>query len=191
MQNYQALALRTEKPLPTRDARLHHAALGIDTETGEIATEIKRIAIYGKAFDDVNKDGKTIRAHVAEEIGDTFWYVAIAAAATDTDFFADVLPTLQPYEDLANVDLDHIAFALASASGRFAEAVVEGHSEMAAECLKRLGNILLDLSALIGIPLNVILADNIAKLQARYPDAYSNEAAEARADKGGLDARNS
>ncbi len=31
--------------------------------------------------------------------------------------------------------------------------------------------------------------ENIAKLRERFPDAYSNEAAEARADKGGLDAR--
>jgi hypothetical protein len=33
--------------------------------------------------------------------------------------------------------------------------------------------------------------ENIAKLQERFPNAYSNAAAEARADKGGLDARNS
>jgi hypothetical protein len=43
----------------------------------------------------------------------------------------------------------------------------------------------------IGVPLATICQANIDKLRERFPDAYSNEAAEARADKGGADARNS
>jgi NTP pyrophosphatase (non-canonical NTP hydrolase) len=115
---YQQLALRTEKPLPTATERLVHACLGLQTETGEVATEIKRMHIYGKPL-----DAKRI-VHIVEELGDIMWYMAIAADA-------------------------------------------------------------------IGVSFSDILQNNITKLCERFPDAYSNDAAEARADKGGLDARNS
>ena len=115
---YQTLALRTEKPLATPALRSMHAALGLTTEVGEYTTEVKRMVIYEKPLDEDR------RAHMAEELGDIMWYMAIAADA-------------------------------------------------------------------LGLPLEGICQANIAKLQARFPDAYSNEAAEARADKGGADARNS
>lgn len=114
--DYQIAALRTEKPLATAALRSMHAALGLTTEVGEYTTEVKRAVIYEKPLDDAR------RAHMAEELGDIMWYMAIAADA-------------------------------------------------------------------LGLQLADICADNIAKLQARFPEAYSNEAAEARADKGGLDAR--
>ncbi|TCS37460.1 MazG-like nucleotide pyrophosphohydrolase family protein [Paucimonas lemoignei] len=115
---YQNNALRTEKKLPTPVERLVHASLGLATESGEMTTEVKRMAIYSKPLDEDR------RAHLAEEIGDVMWYLAIAADA-------------------------------------------------------------------LGMQLADIAAANISKLQQRFPDAYSDHAAEARADKGGLDARNS
>lgn len=115
---YQTNALRTEKLLPTPVERLVHASLGLCTESGEVTTEVKRMAIYGKLLDEERKQ------HIAEEIGDVMWYLAIAADA-------------------------------------------------------------------IGMQMGDIAEANIAKLKERFPDKYTNEAAEARADKGGLDCHNS
>lgn len=112
---YAALAVRTEKVLPTMVERLVHASLGLATETGEVTTEVKRAAIYGKPVD---------TEHVAEELGDLLWYIALAANA-------------------------------------------------------------------IGADLDAIAAANIEKLRIRFPEKYSDEAAEARADKAGADARSS
>lgn len=104
---YQELAGRTEKPLPTEIERLVHAALGLSTEVGEFTTPIKAAAIYGKPMDLTN---------IQEELGDILWYVALAANA-------------------------------------------------------------------IGWSLNSIARQNIEKLKVRFPDAYSDAAAQARADK--------
>jgi hypothetical protein len=43
----------------------------------------------------------------------------------------------------------------------------------------------------LGMDMEQIAWANIEKLRQRYPEAYSDAAAEARADKGGADARNS
>lgn len=115
---YQVLANRTAKPLPTLPENLAHAALGIATEGGEFTTEVKRAAIYSKPVTD------EMRVHMAEELGDLMWYIALAA--------------------------EHL-----------------------------------------GIPMSAMARDNIEKLRKRFPDAYTDMAAEARADKGGLDARSS
>jgi NTP pyrophosphatase (non-canonical NTP hydrolase) len=65
---------------------------------------------------------------------------------------------------------------------------------MAAHMAEELGDLLWYI-ALAAESLGISMADmargNIDKLQQRYPEKYSNDAAEARADKGGLDARTS
>lgn len=118
LNEYQALAIRTAKALPTLSANLAHAALGIATEAGEFTTEVKRMAIYDKPMTE------EMRQHMAEELGDLLWYVALAA--------------------------EHLQ-----------------------------------------IPMAKICRDNIEKLRTRFPEKYTNDAAEARADKGGADARSS
>lgn len=69
---YQELAGRTEKPLPTEIERLVHACLGLNTEVGEFTTPIKAASIYNKPLDVTNLE---------EELGDILWYVALAANA--------------------------------------------------------------------------------------------------------------
>lgn len=188
---YQIAALRTEKPLPTQMERLEHALLGMITETGEIATEVKRMAIYGKQLDDIDpKTKKSRREHIAEEIGDVLWYLAIASDAVGADIFVCQRISFPPATPA------QLVFSLTRVNGHFVDILV-GHDQteelpvavglelrIALDALGSLAN-------LIEIPLDEIAVANIEKLRARFPDAYSNEAAEARADKGGLDARNS
>lgn len=195
---YVPLALRTEAPLPTVFERLEHSLLGLITETGEFTTEIKRIAIYGKGIDDLSKDGKTtLRQHIAEEVGDALWYVAIGADALGMPALLtaplDQAPTP---EQLDTRDLSHMARSIAISVGNFGQAtatvyMIEMDRDTPISTLSATLHKLNTLSGLIGIPLQQIADENIAKLTARYPEKFTAEAAEARADKGGADARNS
>lgn len=190
---YQASALRTEKSLPTVLGRLRHAGLGLITESGEITTEVKRHVIYGKPLDSLGKDGKTtMRQHIGEEIGDVYWYIAIAADAIGYAFFADVLGQMRP-RALPTYDFEQLSLDLSIEVGFFSLAVsdISTSPSGVASALERVAQILIDIATGVGLDTEEILEQNIAKLQERFPDAYSNEAAEARADKGGLDARNS
>jgi len=58
---------------------LLHAALGMETESGEFADPLKKHIFYGKALDFDN---------LREELGDLLWYIAIAADALDTSLSA-------------------------------------------------------------------------------------------------------
>ena len=94
MEDYIELALRTE---PSSEQyceiikrinepeiiRLLHAFIGLETEVGEILDALKKHLFYGKALDLINH---------SEEIGDLFWYEAIA-----TDSLAKLM-FKNPYE---------------------------------------------------------------------------------------------
>lgn len=59
--------------------RLLHAAMGIDTESGEFMDMIKKHVLYGKPLDEVN---------LKEELGDLLWYIALAIDELGTSFEA-------------------------------------------------------------------------------------------------------
>jgi NTP pyrophosphatase (non-canonical NTP hydrolase) len=75
MKDYIEKVLVTESP-PTDElkvrlcdnARIVHALMGLQTETGEFADHYKRAIFYNKPYD---------RTNAAEEIGDILWYTAI------------------------------------------------------------------------------------------------------------------
>jgi len=75
LNDYQTLANRTAKPLGAMQLDLNHAALGLATEAGEFTTEVKRAVIYNKPI-----TPETVE-HMVEELGDTLWYIALAARA--------------------------------------------------------------------------------------------------------------
>lgn len=84
MQNYIEQALRSEsKPdqqMMVRlasNARLIHAAFGLQTEPGEFADALKRHVFYGTPLDMRN---------VEEEVGDILWYLAIVLDVCGTTF---------------------------------------------------------------------------------------------------------
>jgi NTP pyrophosphatase (non-canonical NTP hydrolase) len=57
--------------------RLLHAGIGLTTEAGEFIDALKKHIFYGKELDRVN---------LSEEIGDIFWYLAIAADELGINF---------------------------------------------------------------------------------------------------------
>ncbi len=57
--------------------RLLHAGIGLATESGEFLDTLKKHLFYGKELDKVN---------LKEELGDLFWYMAIACDELDVSF---------------------------------------------------------------------------------------------------------
>ena len=193
--DYMPLAMRTEKQLPTNE-RLQHGCLGLITEAGEIVTEIKRTEIYKK---ELSEDRMV---HICEEIGDIVWYVAIFVNVLQIEpstlEYQPRMPRPEEGEDSDKMVV--LSMVLGEHIGRICFGVMKCEMQ-GVVTLEDKGLI----SASIGMVLEICriaaehcnstlekcLEDNIAKLRIRYPDAYSNEAAEARADKAGADARNS
>lgn len=73
---YQKAALRTANKLGGGEL-LMNAALGICGEGGEVADMVKKAAFQGH---------KLNVSHVAKELGDVLWYLAIGAHAIGIDF---------------------------------------------------------------------------------------------------------
>lgn len=55
--------------------RLLHASMGLGTEAGEFADDLKKHIFYGKELDP---------EHLKEELGDLLWYIGIAADVLGT-----------------------------------------------------------------------------------------------------------
>lgn len=74
---YQKAALRTESPLPWMKAddnslRILHGLMGLNGEAGEAIDVFKKHLFQGHALD---------REHLAKELGDVMWYLALVADA--------------------------------------------------------------------------------------------------------------
>jgi hypothetical protein len=187
---YRPQALRTAKMFPTVRENMRHAILGMMTEGGELATEIKRMAVYGKPLTDV------MLTHMREESGDVLWYVPLAMWALGEV----ALPELSD-DQIGSLptDLADIAVYMHAVSGGIASWYAASNGVLAMDDSETLLALLAMLVILIdgcvapalGTTGDTLRADNIEKLRLRFPEAYSDAAAEARADKGGLDARNS
>ena len=114
------------------------------------------------------------------------------------DYQRKVLRTAKTYPTLAE-NLNHAALGIATEGGEFTtevkRAVIYGREitpEMREHMIEELGDLMWYVALAaehLGVNLGGIARENIEKLQKRFPQAYSNEAAEARADKGGLEAR--
>ena len=74
---YQALAMRTASGMNYENhGLLMNGALGLCGESGEVADIVKKVAFQGHELD---------IAHVAKELGDVAWYLAVSATAIGCD----------------------------------------------------------------------------------------------------------
>lgn len=69
MDEYQDLAMRTDRRDVTKEMRLINAGLGIAGEAGEVADIIKKHICQGHVLDEVK---------LVKEVGDVLWYCALA-----------------------------------------------------------------------------------------------------------------
>lgn len=181
---YQPLALRTAKWYPSLFLNLQHASLGLLSEVGEFVSIAKRVTIYEKEFT------PEMRAHALEELGDVAWYCALAAETLNIK-----LDRIKSAITEVPTNLAHAAMLLGMCIAPIAILVDAQRESVKADYLVRIKESLgMTISAVMFIsawldPEYDLLGANIAKLALRYPDKYDNTAAEARADKGGRDAR--
>lgn len=193
---YQQGALQTEKPFPL-PKRLRHAIIGAVTEIGEFTSQVKRVAIYGKEIDTPRKPGEpTPRQGMFEELHDTCWYVAIGYAASNWPM-VPVLYAITFDEDATFEDrLAKLTFTMSSHVGRLADFALLPDDKLVAakgDIGVGLGQLLylVNMTAeLLGFTLEELFIANNKKLlsgsSARYgATGYSDQAAEARADKDG------
>ena len=73
---YQKLALRTANKELSEKELLTNGALGLAGEGGEVCDAVKKYRYQGHELD---------RKHVAKELGDICWYIAIASHAIGYD----------------------------------------------------------------------------------------------------------
>ena len=130
--------------------------------------------------------------HAEEELGDTYWYVALGCEALKCQL-QDQVDENQLTSKFCELDIKNTLLCLANHVGMIAGRNICGNDNDQ-DMPKLFGVVaqLLDQCCIkLGLNPENVRSNNISKLKLRFPDKFSNEAAEARADKGGADARNS
>lgn len=172
---YQQLALRTARKDLDSTQLLLNGALGLAGESGEVVEAIQEHLCHDHWLD---------KTQIAKELGDIFWYLAIASSALDVD-----LDTIfQTNVDTPSADLDSTqrllngTLGLAVKSGEVIDTIkkhlFQGHSLNKSYIIEKLGDIygyLVVSSSALNIELDAILQMNIDKLKARYPDGFEAE----------------
>jgi len=88
LNEYQSLAMRTAKDMGSLDKNLLHVALGITSDAGELADNVKKYVVYGGAYDGDN---------LIEELGDCLWFIALGAKTLGL-----------PLEDIARYNVEKL-----------------------------------------------------------------------------------
>lgn len=164
---YHDCAMRTAKIFPSVEEDFVHAALGFASEFFEI------LLAAGNGEDD----------EVDKELGDMAWYFPLACDALGIRL--EDLPGLARVPaspgDPDSVITDRLSAILSRAKRFYAYG-----EPLTEEIAKALSVQLADLWVAFAVDLpDGCLEANIEKLRKRFPEAYSNEAALARADVGG------
>jgi hypothetical protein len=196
---YYPLALRTCKMFPTLEQNLRHAVMGMITEAGEMMTGIKRWEIYNKELD------AAMRSDLLEELGDFQWYVPVAMMAIGRTELPEVPQImLDAHRSRLHNAGDYVIAlnGLTSAVSITLFTTEQGDvptpgkltynsiNKIVAACVM-MNDSIESLAEQLCTTGDEVRRLNIEKLRKRFPVAYTDEAAEARADKGGLDARHS
>jgi hypothetical protein len=178
---YQPLALRTAKLFPTQTEDLVHVALGLASEWHEAMTAWTKRDITG----------------TLEELGDALWYCALGAHSLGFHL-SSVNPHLGSYSIQVNEAMANF-ISYVKRRAIYGKTMSEQQNEQAIGDLHVIVAGLVNMIAQVNFAMGTgshltdtlgeVLQANIDKLKLRYPDKYSDDAAEARADKGGLDAR--
>lgn len=74
--DYQKAALRTASNMNERYPRILNGVLGLAGESGECVDIVKKHLFHGHELD---------KEHIAKELGDVAWYLAVAANAIGYD----------------------------------------------------------------------------------------------------------
>lgn len=179
-QEYVPLALKTKAPTDSKELDFLHSAYGLVTETGELVDIFKKHIFYNKDLDLVN---------LKEEIGDLFWYCALAI---DSQFESEEARdwTLKEFDDsmesLSKIELTdnqtYLQWLTTFSSSIFIFATEEEKITEAYDVLYEVGKLFFVLGRmlLLNTPEYSVyqcIEDNITKLAKRYPEKFTQEAA--------------
>lgn len=76
MNDYQSAAMRTANGMDNRYPMILNGVLGLNGESGECADIVKKHLFQGHGLD---------TQHLAEELGDVLWYIAVTARSIGYD----------------------------------------------------------------------------------------------------------
>jgi NTP pyrophosphatase (non-canonical NTP hydrolase) len=172
---YQGLAARTCPDLGAPDLNERHMNLGVVTEIGETLDIFKKFLAYQKPMDIVN---------LGEELADIAWYIVNKCRYHEV-----------PLEEDINVVIEEIGAVITT--GMFTEATLP--VELKSEALLNLilmtycgptNNmfnapivqlaVLANIAKFFDLDFFQCLTNNIDKLKVRYPEKFTNEAAQNR-----------
>lgn len=179
-QTYIPLALSTARKFDFQRANAQHASLGLISELGEFASEVKRIFAYDKPMTE------EMRLHMIEEGGDVLWYVPLGLLSLGMY----TLPQTGDFElERVAENLPDLCTQMAIFVGAFSTYAFgfddEDDRAMAADSLSMIAQCMDAAAVILGTTGDHMREQNIAKLRARYPGKFDAAAAEARADKAG------
>jgi hypothetical protein len=154
-------------PLPVNPytmVRTLHATMGLCTEVGELY----------EAWGHANKDPKKIdRTNLAEEIGDIFWYLALAY---DAKLFTPPLPAQYALSTKPGAILRDLVIRTNRALDCSKKQVFYGkHPETLSAHLDAVYRSTMALVKAFGLDASTIMEVNLAKLRKRYPEKFTAE----------------
>lgn len=168
---YQQLAKRTCVDLGTPQKNGSHMWLGFITESGEILDVMKKNLAYKKDVDVVN---------IGEEVADTMWYIANAAnfdgmvlpddVATVGEMWVGLLEIYKPFIDITERTTEvKVNFSIKF----YKDFLAQAHMMTTDEHLVAIKFF----SDFWEFDFYQLLTNNIEKLQVRYPEKFTEEAA--------------
>jgi NTP pyrophosphatase (non-canonical NTP hydrolase) len=173
---YQVAAARTMRPdeIPTKDGEQKfgrdsalHFAIGLMGEVGEIAEKYV-----------LDPDDQTI----PKEIGDACWYIAMGATLFEMNLHTIARSSSAVSRPVDPTNPDQVLISLVGACAKIGEHVKKaaffGHDLDFSQIETQLAVAwwhIQHLALIFGVPLDLILTMNIAKLRQRYPEGFSQE----------------
>lgn len=184
---YSPLALRTVKYFP-HGKQIIHAVLGLITELGELADNIKNLAVYEKGFDADRPGKSTLRVNMMEEVADCYWYINLFMVEQKIDLelmdHAWLLSANMPPEMALSLDdkfgmAENIVELVGIAAGLL-QPLEERGSGTDSAIIEMIGMRLGQYLRIAGYTLSYACEKNVEKLAKRYGEKYSDYAAHNR-----------
>lgn len=174
---YQQLASRTCPDLGSPERNMFHMNSGIITEVGEAIDPIKKFIAYNKPIDVVN---------IGEEIADCAWYIANRARLFLTEEENEIIwgnmnvftECMKDFESHSKLHIDSLIGAADALSGI---TTIGNIDSIEHNNFSRIGIpdivILHKVADYFKLDFWQLLTNNISKLQVRYPEKFTEEAA--------------
>lgn len=182
VQAYQAAARRTAKKMHVDDA-FKHAALGLGSDMGEVASLLKAKLVYNDPI---------VRPKLVKELGDVTWFISYACdifgvGMEEIVFFQITDHRYMPSRNLLATSVYWTMMGL-KVAGDFNDLIAGGcdqaaHKAIGILMLAKLYVCVCQVAFKHDIEIEEVFLENIAKLLKRFPLGYNDQDAIARADK--------